>query len=345
MGLNISKNRDLRASSAAPSQHVPTSAPPPATAPVEKGETGVLSGLRRRSPELRQTDDAVRSLSSPDARRATITASQGKPAEREVTRPTNSLGGASGKHPASAGSATYSHGKKSELAEQMAREVLDTVRVGKLARELNPALLDSVHSLAYEKDEKYETLQGRLTPGYLLARARGKHSIQPAEKRESWAAAPGGLDMRTYDHSEIANVQSYGASFAGVPLPGANGSGGRRMGKTVFRSASEINADLAKLCWEVKTMLGQKSNSTDPMDAARIAAHFKQHFIAIHPYMDANGRVSRLVAERILKEFHLPPPDWSAAEYGLNLSVEDAARLMIGKTPEAVRGMPTRVRE
>ncbi|CAM3983368.1 Fic/DOC family protein [Paracidovorax anthurii] len=74
------------------------------------------------------------------------------------------------------------------------------------------------------------------------------------------------------------------------------------------------------------------------MDGALVAAHFKQNFIAIHPYMDGNGRVSRLLAERILQEFDLPAPDWSKANFDLNLSVEDAAQLILQHMPLAGTG-------
>jgi hypothetical protein len=232
-----------------------------------------------------------------------------------------------------AAQASPAHGKNDALAERMVREMLNEIPRGKLGREFKPALLDSVHSLAYEKDAKYETLLGKLTPGYLLAWLRGKHSVEPAEKRANWAAAPGGLDLRTYDAEQVSNVQSYGAGFVGLPVWGMDGGPSRLVGKTVFRSASEIDEGLNTLCKEVKSLLERHAHSKDPMEGACVAAHFKQHFIALHPYMDGNGRVSRLVAERILQEFNIPAPNWHGKEYGVDLTVEQAARMMLEPPP------------
>ncbi|GKT01108.1 MULTISPECIES: Fic family protein [unclassified Acidovorax] len=220
------------------------------------------------------------------------------------------------------------HGGKAHAAEQMAREVLDSVPLGQLKSEFSPELLHVVHSAAYAPDDQYSTLKGKLSVGYALAWARGKDKVEPAQIRESWAAAPGGLGVKTYQPEEIGKLESYGASFWGLPLPGSSGTAGTLTGKTVFRPAERIPQDLQRLCGEVKKMLRQ-AKGNDPMEAAMIAAHFKQNFIAIHPYMDGNGRVSRLCAERILKELGMPSPDWSKADFNLNLSVEETAQRML----------------
>lgn len=210
----------------------------------------------------------------------------------------------------------------------MAREVLDSVPLGQLKSEFSPELLHVVHSAAYAPDEKYSSFQGKLSFKYALAWARGKDKVEPAQIRESWAAAPGGLELRTFDEKEIRNVESYGASFWGLPLPAALGQEGARMGKTVFRPAEHIQEDLQKLCSDVKKMLRQ-AKGNDPMEAALIAAHFKQNFIAIHPYMDGNGRVSRLCSDRILKELGMPAPDWSKEIFKLNMTTQETAEMML----------------
>jgi hypothetical protein len=227
------------------------------------------------------------------------------------------------------GTAAPSHGARSGLAERMARELLASVRRGKLASEFNPGLLDGVHSLAYERDEQYDTVAGRMSARFLLAWLRGKHDIAPAQRRTSWAAAPAGLEMRAFDARQMANVESYGASVVGVRVPQALGGDGRTVGKTVFRDAADIEHDLNTLCRDIKRMLRNVRTPVEPFDVALIAAHFKQNFIAIHPYMDANGRVSRLVAERIFAEFDLAPPRWEGGSFDLDATVEDTALRML----------------
>lgn len=45
----------------------------------------------------------------------------------------------------------------------------------------------------------------------------------------------------------------------------------------------------------------------DTMDPIRLAVEFQRSFISIHPYVDGNGRGSRLLMDRILLEHGLPP--------------------------------------
>ncbi|CAM3830560.1 hypothetical protein ACAN107058_17680 [Paracidovorax anthurii] len=106
-----------------------------------------------------------------------------------------------------------------------------------------------MHSVAYAPDDKFNTLQGKLSFNYVLALARGKHKIEPAQVRQSWAAAPAGLTLRTYEPQDIAKLHEHGASFVALPLPAfATGSSSAQMGKTIFRPADQIPGDLEKLC-------------------------------------------------------------------------------------------------
>ena len=45
----------------------------------------------------------------------------------------------------------------------------------------------------------------------------------------------------------------------------------------------------------------------DTMDPIELAARFQHAFVSIHPYVDGNGRASRLLMDRILAEHGLPP--------------------------------------
>lgn len=237
------------------------------------------------------------------------------------------------------------HGHAAATAEAEARKFLDSVD---LATDLTPALLDKVHTLSYSPDEKYNSASAYLSPGYWLARLRGKLKVGPAERRKGWAAAPESYYMRTYTWQEIQNVKSYGADFVGYyyennqPLDDlvrrATGQGKSDLppywgafGKTIFRPASGIDQDLKTLCADIRKELkgkGKIKTSKKPLrddSGYLIAARFKQRFIAIHPYMDGNGRVSRLIAERILKEYGLEKPKWTSSKYDLNMSVKEIA--------------------
>jgi fido (protein-threonine AMPylation protein) len=232
------------------------------------------------------------------------------------------------------------HGKAASQKLAEARQRLKEIPQGQLENRLTPKLLDDIHKLSYAPDSQYDSAISKLSPGYALKWVRGKHIVKPAEKRRNWAAAPESYTMRTYTYEEVQNVESYGAGFVGYQYENNLAAiavenqvrelfGYERVnyppyahafGKTVFRAAENIDRDLDALCREVCRML---SEARDPEDCYRIAAYFKQNFIAIHPYMDGNGRVSRLIADRILDEGNLGLPKWKDSEYDLNSSIPD----------------------
>jgi hypothetical protein len=215
--------------------------------------------------------------------------------------------------------AASAHGVESDKSRDLAWEALSSIKHGALASEFNPQLFDTVHSLAYAPDDKYSTLYGKMSMGYILAYLRGKDQVAPAQKRSGWAAAPASITLRAFSPDQISNVESHGASFAGVPIMGTT------YGKTVFRPAANIQSDLKALASKVKKELRNKDRmSTDAK--WNLAAEFLQTFIAIHPYMDGNGRVSRLITDRLLEEMGLPKPKWGNHIYKLDMSVEEAAQ-------------------
>jgi hypothetical protein len=214
--------------------------------------------------------------------------------------------------------AASAHGAQSDKSRDLAREALSSIKRGALGSEFNPQLFDTVHSLAYAPDDKYSTLYGKMSAGYILAYLRGKDQVAPAQKRTGWAAAPASITLRAFDPEQISNVESHGASFAGIPVFGTT------YGKTVFRPAENIQKDLKDLASKVKKELRNKDRMS--ADAKwQLAAEFLQTFIAIHPYMDGNGRVSRLITDRLLEEMGLPKPKWGNRVYKLSMSIEEAA--------------------
>ncbi|MCK5883637.1 MAG: Fic family protein [Bacteriovoracaceae bacterium] len=76
---------------------------------------------------------------------------------------------------------------------------------------------------------------------------------------------------------------------------------GKRVGMIKYAGGDEM---LSKLD-ELLTWLEKSKKSIDPIE---LAARFQYRFVSIHPLMDGNGRTSRLLMDRILMEFDLPPP-------------------------------------
>jgi len=271
-----------------------------------------------RAAALHQFGDLAAAPRPPTTSRTTRTPAAGK--QRATSGPDASEPPENANH-ASPVAAARSHGAAADKFQDFAREVLSSIKLGSLRSEFNPKLLDVVHAAAYAPDDKYKTLSGKLSFDYALAHIRGKHKIAPAQKRTSWAAAPASLEWRQYDDKQIENVKSYGASFVGPSI------GGKTYGKTLFRPAEKIDEDLKQLTDYVKAGLRNKDRMTND-EKWKLAAHFKQTFIAIHPYMDGNGRVSRLVTDRLLEEMNLPKPKWEDNSYSLDMSIADAAAQM-----------------
>ncbi len=46
-------------------------------------------------------------------------------------------------------------------------------------------------------------------------------------------------------------------------------------------------------------------------DIINAAAKFYQEFVSIHPFQNGNGRMGRVLVERLLEEYDLPPPLWT----------------------------------
>jgi hypothetical protein len=93
--------------------------------------------------------------------------------------------------------------------------------------------------------------------------------------------------------------------FAGqhgfLELPWPFSKKGARRGWLIYGEPHKTEAKLKKL---IEWYEANKAT----MDPIRLAADFQRAFVAIHPFVDGNGRTSRLLMDRILAEFDLPPP-------------------------------------
>lgn len=78
-----------------------------------------------------------------------------------------------------------------------------------------------------------------------------------------------------------------------------------------------IQPDLHDLCEDVKAQLAHASY---PLD--KIAAHFSHRLVAIHPFANGNGRLSRTLADLLLGQHGAPRFTWGAG----NLIAEGEAR-------------------
>lgn len=95
----------------------------------------------------------------------------------------------------------------------------------------------------------------------------------------------------------MKTLEQQGITVHSLPLPGDKVEGWLE-----FPPADQVPARLDQI---VATL--QASLSAEKPDVEHAVAVFQKAFVALHPFGDGNGRTSRLLANRVLKEFDLPP--------------------------------------
>ncbi|MFN3455511.1 MAG: Fic family protein, partial [Pseudobdellovibrio sp.] len=88
------------------------------------------------------------------------------------------------------------------------------------------------------------------------------------------------------------------AGFFELPYPFSKPNA--RKGVIVYAWPHTVEKKLAKL-------IEWYEANKDTMDPIKLATQFQRNFISIHPFVDGNGRTSRLIMDRILLEHGLPP--------------------------------------
>jgi prophage maintenance system killer protein len=83
-------------------------------------------------------------------------------------------------------------------------------------------------------------------------------------------------------------------------LPGPLSRLGRRRGVIAYPEPEEAGRKMDEL-------VSWYSRNKETMDPVELAARFQHAFVSIHPFVDGNGRTSRLIMDRILAERGLPP--------------------------------------
>jgi hypothetical protein len=165
-------------------------------------------------------------------------------------------------------------------------KMLSEIPRGGLADALNVDLLCNLHKAVFVPDKK-----GRQAFGYALRALRRGGGPRPGVLRTDWTATP----VRTFSEAEVMAMREHGLTLKAFP--------GTRYGAMKYLPPEEVEPGLQALIQETKKTLNDPA--TDPV---KLAARFKQRFIALHPFEDGNGRVGRLMVDRILAEYGIAAP-------------------------------------
>ncbi len=118
------------------------------------------------------------------------------------------------------------------------------------------------------------------------------------------AAKPGELRngkqvsrFETFTEKQVEILEKQGITVHSIPLPD-----GTVEGWLEYPAPQDVAVKLEEMVVTLRTSL-----SAEEPDVERAVATFQKAFVALHPFGDGNGRTSRLIANRVLDEFDLPP--------------------------------------
>ena len=93
-----------------------------------------------------------------------------------------------------------------------------------------------------------------------------------------------------------------------VALEKKYGSVGLRQGNTpeLAEAQKEMLTELTERLWQ--ETLGDLEAAKTQEEVIRTAARFQKEFVSVHPFLDGNGRLARLLTEKLLEAKGLPAP-------------------------------------
>jgi len=117
-----------------------------------------------------------------------------------------------------------------------------------------------------------------------------------------------------YSGPELDNIKEAGVHV--TQMTHHEDGGGKAM--LEYPKPEEVRPGLERIIGELKTDVA--APNADPIGAA---SKFQRHFVALHPFGDSNGRTSRILMNRILAEFDLPPAILADQNRDVSLSPDE----------------------
>lgn len=188
------------------------------------------------------------------------------------------------------GDFSRAYGDEAWRGFQRATHFVNQIPKGEFAKNLDVDTIVKVNELIHAPDTgiKAKLLRGIAYIG------RGLRWDKGGEIRSGRQFARPG----SYTSEEIANFKEAGVKV----IPMGTGKDGTVRAMLEYPPPGEVKERLQKLIDDLKAEL-----SKPDADVVGAAARFQRHFVALHPFGDSNGRTSRLLMNRILADFDLPP--------------------------------------
>lgn len=208
-----------------------------------------------------------------------------------------------------------------------AHEVLDAIPKGKLMESLNVDLMATVNKLCFTNDPGAVAL--------LLRKARALqigHDKTGGRVREFTSMT---RKCGPFTDAEVANLKEAGCHFKD-----AGGGKEPRYGYIVYPHPTDLDKKMTALVDQLKV-----DTAKPDADIVKCAADFQRRLVALHPFEDANGRTTRLLMNRVLEEFGLPPAILADTDADMSSSPEQWRRAVAEGCARTKKVLDSKVHE
>jgi len=165
-----------------------------------------------------------------------------------------------------------------------------------------PEFFSEIHKILMENQKAKQSFFGKLLPFF-----KGRVFTEGGVYRKrrvfhSYLEKP--ISLEKFEQIK-RNKEIIGIDF--IPEPFGRGEN-EVYGVLLYPSPKNLMQKVNELCdWFNTEKAKIDEQSQEAMDPIALAATFQFKFVGLHPFLDGNGRISRLLMTRILREFDLPP--------------------------------------
>jgi len=209
-------------------------------------------------------------------------------------------------HSRSEGDFSHAYGDDAWKNFIKAQTYLDSIPQGQFLQQLNLDVMIEVNRLIHTPDEG---LMAKVLRTAAMIGRGGKWDKGGDIREGRQFAHP-----EEYSAAEMENMREAGVHVN--QLTHHDDGGGKAM--LEYPKPEEVKPGLARIIDELKADLALPN--ADPIGAA---SKFQRHFVALHPFGDSNGRTSRILMNRILSEFDMPPAIFADQNRDVSLSPEE----------------------
>jgi hypothetical protein len=198
------------------------------------------------------------------------------------------------------------YGIENFIAWKKADDKLKSIPIGEL--EITVDLLKEVNRISIAKAHPFmNRFQNVLPAGYVPSKPG------TIKMRTSYGANPIKNPLTEAEYEVVKNNPWLGG-FQELPL-GFSKPGARR-GWIKYGSGEDAEKKLQEL-------IDWYNANRKTMDPVELAARFQYAMVSIHPFTDGNGRTSRLLMDRILREHNLPPSILGDSDRDILVPIEE----------------------